>query len=208
MIWHPLPEVMTTISLVNVRHLIWASKTKEKETKYFPHSRTLQLCFLNSFQVYRPSSVNYCYHITCIFYPLVHIHIYLITEWLLPSHLPQFLCLPLPASDIHRSDLSFPLRIGRWFVLKCMTTTLLTCGSLVCSIVIYFYAFRNDHPTSLVTVCHHTNTRHYCLFPTLFVSYPGFICHWELMPLNAPHLFLSSPSLLSPLATTCFFLYL
>ena len=66
----------------------------------------------------------------------------------------------------------------------------------MCSIVIwYFYTFQNDH--------HYKSGN--CLSPykytTLLLTLPRTVhfiprihlfCHWELVPLNAPHLFLSS----------------
>ena len=71
----------------------------------------------------------------------------------------------------------------------------------------YFCTLQNDH--------HHKSS--YRLSPykviTILLTYSpccmfhprdSFICNWKFVPLNLPHLFLSSPTPF-PLATTCFF---
>ena len=49
---------------------------------------------------------------------------------------------------------------------------------------------------SLVTICHHKDmTLLLSIFPTIsFIPVTHLFCNWTFVPLNLPHLFLSSPS--------------
>ena len=133
-------EMIATVSLVNIHHLIKIQKKKQKkkknkETPFFLLMRTFSIYSLNNFQILIIFIMLYITSLVLTYF--------ISRSWYLLTALIQF-PLPHPLPLLITSLFLFP---WVFFFLKCRWPMLL----LVCVIVIpYFYTFWNDQNDSML----------------------------------------------------------